>query len=213
VQDVWQDVTFTLDIKNIATGTNSGIALATTWNYAVDIRFTDKDLALYTATVTNSKTFVYKPSAANAANLKAGMAVGSTLSLGGTVRVALEKAKCNDLKYICAIIQHNALLYGDKDKANNKKCIDISAVKVCSPGKYVALFAREKLQHLNKYIYLSSVHKKTLWLLATDNGRRFKDNWSGNIHHIDVVFRQLPSVFNNTNICSPHFLCHFQMFP
>ncbi|XP_064623804.1 uncharacterized protein LOC135485573 isoform X2 [Lineus longissimus] len=141
IQDVWQDVAFTLDIKNIATGANSGIPLAKTWNYAVDIRLTDKDLALYAATVTNTKAFLYKPSAANAGNLKAALPVGSTLSLGGTVRVSLEKTKCNDLKYICAVIEHNALLFGDKDTTNNHKCIDISAVKVCSPDVSISTFA------------------------------------------------------------------------
>ncbi|XP_064622199.1 uncharacterized protein LOC135484544 isoform X2 [Lineus longissimus] len=136
VQDVWQDLTVKLDLKNIANGALSNIAAASTWNYNIFIKFTNMDLATSISAVNSSVPFFYVP----AGDLKANLGRGATLSLGGSVRLAIEKAKCQELNYLCAIMHHNSLLYNDKETKNNVKCIDVTLTKVCAPDVDITSF-------------------------------------------------------------------------
>jgi hypothetical protein len=125
---------FTVTIKNAATGASNAILVSTGDNYAVDVYFAQANLAT-TPTGTKSAAFA---ATADSQDLK--VALASAASLANTAftanGVTLPATNCNLYKWLCACVKKGAgAHYVDAVTTNNCHCSDASAKISCSPGK------------------------------------------------------------------------------
>ncbi len=71
---------------------------------------------------------------------QAGLQVGETNTIVIRTHFGLTKEQCESLVYICfLVLNHENASYEEGNIEDNVFCVDVSAVKVCSPGMIVSV--------------------------------------------------------------------------
>jgi hypothetical protein len=129
-------LTYSTIITNDANNTSDGIltAGAGSANYQLDVLVSDVDLstgANDTLGIDAVTTTITTP-----ADERQALAVGASIILEGTVNISIPTANCPQAKYLCVQLVTPATAgYTDSSTANNIKCKNIEAQKVCMPGR------------------------------------------------------------------------------
>ena len=111
-------------------------------NFAVEVYLSDMDASAGTLGLQYSPTCT---------GLSQGVvaAMAETIEIACSVDITFTDANCQQIQFLCARVSEGTdAVYTDASSSNNIVCIDITALKTCTPGGFWGVY--QKLLNFNK---------------------------------------------------------------